>query len=83
MLDYVLMIITVVSAILALVQSDLLKTAILTGFSGGALAVLFQILLAPDVALTQAIVGASIIPVFIALAVKKTQREDNWCRTHN
>ncbi|WP_303247526.1 DUF4040 domain-containing protein [uncultured Methanobrevibacter sp.] len=77
MLDYVLMIITVVSAILALVQSDLLKTAILTGFSGGALAVLFQILLAPDVALTQAIVGASIIPVFIALAVKKTQREDN------
>ena len=77
MLDYVLMIITVVSAILALVQSDLLKTAILTGFSGGALAVLFQILLAPDVALTQAIVGAAIILVFIVLAVKKTQREDN------
>ena len=47
-----------------------------TGFSGGALALLFQILLAPDVALTQAIVGAAIVPVFIALAVKKTQRED-------
>jgi len=53
-----------------------LKAAILTGFSGGALAVLFQILLAPDVALTQAIVGAAIVPVFIALAVKKTQRGD-------
>ena len=77
MLEYILSFIIVISAILALVQKDLLKTAILTGFSGGALAVLFQILLAPDVALTQAIVGAAIIPVFIALAVKKTQREDN------
>ena len=77
MLEFVLCIIIVLSAILALIQKDLLKTAILTGFSGGALAVLFQILLAPDVALTQAIVGAAIIPVFIALAVIKTQREDS------
>lgn len=77
MIEYVLMIIIVLSAILALIQSDLLKAAILTGISGGAVAVLFQILLAPDVALTQAIVGAAIIPVFIALAVKKTQRGDS------
>ena len=77
MVEFVLCIIIVLSAILALIQKDLLKTAILTGFSGGALAVLFQILLAPDVALTQAIVGAAIIPVFIALAVMKTQREDS------
>ena len=77
MLELILCIIMILSAILALVQNDLLKTAILTGFSGGAMAVLFQVLLAPDVALTQAIVGAAIIPVFIALAVKKTQREDS------
>ena len=77
MLEFVLCLIIVLSAILALIQKDLIKTAILTGFSGGALAVLFQILLAPDVALTQAIVGAAIVPVFIALAVKKTQREDS------
>lgn len=76
MLEIVLCIIVILSTILALIQKDLLKTAILTGFSGGALALLFQILLAPDVALTQAIVGAAIIPVFIALAVKKTQRSD-------
>ena len=43
-------------------SKDLLKAAILTGFSGGAVAVLFQILLAPDVALTQAVVSAVIIP---------------------
>ena len=77
MLEFVLCILIVLSAILALIQKDLLKAAILTGFSAGALAILFQILLAPDVALTQAIVGAVIVPVFIALAVKKTQREDN------
>ena len=77
MLELVLCILIVLSAILALIQKDLLKAAILTGFSAGALAILFQILLAPDVALTQAIVGAVIVPVFIALAVKKTQREDN------
>ncbi|WP_298501341.1 DUF4040 domain-containing protein [uncultured Methanobrevibacter sp.] len=76
MLEFILMIIMVGSAILALIQKDLLKAAILTGFSAGAIAFLFQLLLAPDVALTQAIVGAVIVPVFIALAVKKTQRSD-------
>ncbi len=75
MLSYILMIITVLSAILALIQKGLLKAAMLTGFSGGALAALFQILLAPDVALTQAIVGAVIVPVFLALAIKKTERD--------
>ena len=77
MLEFVLCIIIVLSAILALIQKDLLKAAILTGFSGGAMAILFQVLLAPDVALTQVIVCAAIVPVFIALTVKKTQREDS------
>ena len=76
MLEIILCVIIVLSAILALIQKDLLKAAILTGFSAGAIALLFQVLLAPDVALTQAVVGAVIIPVFLALAVKKTQREE-------
>ena len=77
MLEIVLIIIIIVSAILALIQQDLLKSAILAGISGAAIAVLYQILLAPDVALTQAIVEAVIVPVFLALAIKKTQREDS------
>ena len=76
MLEIVLSIVIVLSAILALIQKDLLKAAILTGIAGGALALLFQVLLAPDVALTQAIVEGAIVPIFIALAVKKTQRSD-------
>ena len=74
MIEYVLMIITILGAILVLMQRDLLKAAILTGIPGAAIAFLYQSLLAPDVALTQAIVGSAIIPVFFALAVYKTRR---------
>ncbi|MGB9936618.1 MAG: DUF4040 domain-containing protein [Methanobacterium sp.] len=74
MIEYILMIVAVLGAVIALIQRDLLKAAILTGITGAATAFLFQFLLAPDVALTQAIVGTAIVPVFIALAVKKTRR---------
>ncbi len=74
MIEYILMIVAVLGAVIALTQRDLLKTAILTGIPGAAIAFLFQFLLAPDVALTQAIVGTAIVPVFFALAVKKTLR---------
>ncbi|WP_409200401.1 DUF4040 domain-containing protein [Methanobrevibacter sp. DSM 116169] len=77
MFEYIFMIFAVISAILALIQQDLLKAAVLTGISGACIALLFQILLAPDVALTQAIVGAAIVPVFMALAIKKTTRDGN------
>jgi len=77
MITYVIIIIAIISAIIALLQTDLLKAAILTGISGACVAFLFEILLAPDVALTQAIVEAAIVPVFIALAVKKTKRTDD------
>ncbi|MBI4814381.1 MAG: DUF4040 domain-containing protein [Methanobacterium sp.] len=74
MIEYILMIVAFLGAVLALVQRDLLKAAILTGIPGAAIAFLYQYLLAPDVALTQAIVGSAIIPVFFALAVYKTRR---------
>ncbi|OWT33139.1 hypothetical protein BGI41_03995 [Methanobrevibacter sp. 87.7] len=75
MIEVILVIIvTLIASILTLLQEDLLKVAILSGISAVGIAVLFQILLAPDVALTQAIVGGAITPVFIALAIKKTQR---------
>lgn len=77
MIEYIVMIIAVIGAILALMQRDLLKAAILTGITGACVAFIFQFLLAPDVALTQAIVGAAIVPVFLALAVYKTERNDN------
>ena len=77
MIEYVLMFIAVLGCILALMQRDLLKAAILTGINGACVAFLFLFLLSPDVALTQAIVGAAIVPVFLALAAYKTQRTDD------
>ncbi|MGO9388041.1 MAG: DUF4040 domain-containing protein [Methanobacterium sp.] len=75
-IEYVLMLTTVLGAVIALVQRDLLKAAILTGIPGASLAFLYQFLLAPDVALTQAIVGSAIVPVFFALAVLRTRRTE-------
>jgi len=77
MIELVVMIIAVLGSILALMQRDLLKAAILTGINGACVAFLFNFLLAPDVALTQAVVGAAIIPVFLAMAIYKTQRMDD------
>ncbi len=74
MIAYILMIVAILGSVLAIMQRDLLKAAILTGVPGAAIAFLYQYLLAPDVALTQAIVGSAIVPVFFALAVYKTRR---------
>ncbi|MDR0911368.1 MAG: DUF4040 domain-containing protein [Methanobrevibacter sp.] len=77
MIEYIIMIVAVLGCILAIAQRDLLKAAILTGITGICVTLIFQILLAPDVALTQAIVGSAIIPVFLAIAVYKTERMDD------
>jgi energy-converting hydrogenase B subunit D len=77
MIEYILMLTTIFGAIIALIQRDLLKAAILTGVPGVSMAFLYQYLLAPDVALTQAIVGSAIIPVFFALAVYRTRRRED------
>ncbi len=63
----------ILGAIVALMQKDLLKMAVLTSVSGFAVAAIFQVLLAPDVALTQAVVGAAIIPTLVGLSVLKTR----------
>ncbi|MDD3984769.1 MAG: DUF4040 domain-containing protein [Methanobacterium sp.] len=74
MIEYIFMITAILGAIISLMQRDLLKVAILTGIPGASIAFLYQYLQAPDVALTQAIVGSAIVPVFFALAVLRTRR---------
>ncbi|PWL08301.1 DUF4040 domain-containing protein [Methanosphaera cuniculi] len=74
-IPWVLYIIAILGAIVCLMQKDLLKMAVLTSVSGFAVAAIYQVLLAPDVALTQAVVGAAIIPTLVAIAVLKTREE--------
>ncbi|MDO5851751.1 MAG: DUF4040 domain-containing protein [Methanobacteriaceae archaeon] len=74
MIEWLIFVIAIVGAILCLMQEDLLKMAVLTSVTGLAIAFLYQFLQAPDVALTQAVVGSAIVPAFVALAIMKTQR---------
>ena len=70
-----LYIFAILGAIVCLIQKDLLKMAVLTSVSGFAVAAIYQLLLAPDVALTQAVVGAAIVPTLVALTILKTREE--------
>ena len=72
---WILFIFAILGAIVCLIQKDLLKMAVLTSVTGFVIAAIYQILLAPDVALTQAVVGAAIIPAFVALTILKTREE--------
>jgi energy-converting hydrogenase B subunit D len=76
MIEYILMLIILLGSIITLFQRDLLKAAVISGIPGAALALLYQYLLAPDVALTQAIIGTAILPVFLALTVYKTVKAE-------
>ncbi len=71
----VLYVLAILGAIVCLMQKDLLKMAVLTSITGFMLAAIYQILLAPDVALTQAVVGAAIVPTLVALTILKTREE--------
>jgi uncharacterized MnhB-related membrane protein len=74
-LDFWLMLILVMFAILALEVRDLLAAVgVLTGFSF-LMALLFAELGAPDVALTEAALGAGLTGVFLLLALVFVDRK--------
>lgn len=76
LMGYILMIATIVGSVLALIQKDLMKAVIILGVEGLAVAFLYQVLRAPDVAITQAILGAALLPGIFAIAIYKTRREE-------
>jgi len=74
-IEYALMLSVVAVALMSLYPKDLLKAVIIgTGIEGLALAVLYQELLASDVALTQAVIASTVLPGVFALTVYKTRR---------
>jgi len=75
-IDFIIMALVLMSYIGALIQKDLIKCVVLTGLGGLGLAYLFSSLLAPDVALTEAILGGAVLPAFFAFTVRRTQRLD-------
>jgi energy-converting hydrogenase B subunit D len=73
---YVMVVAITVGAVAALLQNDLLRAAFISGAESIALAFFFQALLAPDLGLTQAIVGTVLLPGIIILGIFKTRRTE-------
>ncbi len=72
---YALIVASIAIAILSLIPRDLYKAVIVGGgIEGLSLAVLFMRLLAPDVAITQAILASALLPALMFIAVYKTNR---------
>ncbi|WP_330336403.1 Na(+)/H(+) antiporter subunit B [Streptomyces sp. NBC_00557] len=62
------------SATAAVVQRDPARQALVLSVLGTVLAVLFTVLQAPDVGLSQLAVGSALTPLLIMLSVRKVRR---------
>ena len=65
----------VVSAVLAVVFDKLLSSAIALGVTGAFMALEFILLNAPDVAISEAAVGAVLSTALFVIAIKKTTKK--------
>ena len=62
------------SATVAVVTRDPMRQALVLSVLGVVLAVLFTVLQAPDVALSQLAVGSALTPLLVMLSVRKIKR---------
>lgn len=77
LIQNILLILLVFATIIAIEMRDLLYSVIaLAGVSIG-LAIIFYMLQAPDIAITEAAVNAGAITVLFVIAIKKTQRRES------
>ena len=72
----IFLILLVALAIITLELKDLLYAVIVSGFYGFLVGILYFMLQAPDVALTQMVVGVGLQTATLVIAVSKTMREE-------
>ncbi|MFE5812462.1 Na(+)/H(+) antiporter subunit B [Streptomyces sp. NPDC056479] len=70
----VALLLVAVGATVAVLVRDPVRQALVLALLGVALAVLFTVLQAPDVALSQLAVGGALTPLLLLLAVRKVKR---------
>ncbi|HHX73618.1 MAG TPA: DUF4040 domain-containing protein [Firmicutes bacterium] len=75
-LSYLLLIFLVVCAIAVARTRDLLAAVIIFAAYSLVMAILWQLLAAPDVAITEAAVGAGVTTLFLVAAIAKTRRQE-------
>jgi len=67
----------ILAAIYAVFAKDLLFAAVSLGVLSLAASVLFFIMNAPDLAITEAAVGAAVTTAIYVFAIRRTKREDD------
>jgi uncharacterized MnhB-related membrane protein len=75
-LNITLIVMLVITALLATFSRDLLAAVIIFSVYGLIMALMWQRLQAPDLALTEAAVGAGITTVLFVVAIFKTRRRE-------
>ena len=72
----IFLILMLVMSLIAIELKDLLYSVIMLGGSSITLAVIFYMLQAPDIAITQAAVGAGVSTVLFIIAISRTRRQE-------
>ena len=73
----VLLVIMLGAAVYAVVQKDLLVAVVATGVISLVLAILFYLLQAPDVALTEAAIGVALTTIIFVITIRNTVRYED------
>ena len=76
MIYYILLIVLVLFSYLAIRSRDLLFSVIFLSVVSLSSALLFFLLSAPDIAMTEAAVNAGIVTLIYIIAIKKTRRHE-------
>lgn len=76
MIYYILLVVLVVFAYLAVRSRDLLFSVIFLSAVSLSTALLFFLLSAPDIAMTEAAVNTGIVTLIYIIAIKKTRRSE-------
>ncbi len=76
LIQNILVIFLFVLFVIAIELKDLLYSVIVLGGASITLAVIFYMLQAPDIAITQAAVGAGVSTVLFVIAVSRTRRQE-------
>jgi energy-converting hydrogenase B subunit D len=71
-----LLILLLVLNVIAIQLKDLLYSVIMLGGASITLAVIFYMLQAPDIAITQAAVGAGVSTILFIITISRTRREE-------
>jgi len=76
MLHSFLLLLIFIMSWIAIEIKDLLYSVILLGGASVTLATIFYMLQAPDIAITEAVVGAGVSTILYVVAISRTRREE-------